>query len=758
VNRDPHLPQAPPASAPLDLIATSTFGLEAVVKRELIRLGYDAEIPHDGRILFRGDESAIARANLWLRASDRVLVRIGEFDAEDFGVLFDGTRALPWHEWIPADGAFPVAGRSVQSQLSSVPACQKIVKKAIVEALRAAHGVTELPESGARYAVEVALLRNHVTLTLDTSGAGLHKRGYRTLRGEAPIKETLGAALVLLSNWRPDRPLIDPFCGTGTIPIEAALIGRNLAPGRDRHFAAEAWPRVPAAIWDEARAEARALARAEMPGFIMGTDVDGSALAAARQHAAQAGVAADIHFEERSFAELASRKQRGVVISNPPYGERIGDRAAVRALYASMPGVLRKLRTWSHYILTADRDFERIVGQSADRRRKLYNGPIQCTYYQFHGPDREATLPETPAQTARDTRRERVVPSGPPPEGEAERATTAPALAVQAFGGITPKMHEQARAFGDRLAKRARHLRRWPAQLGITCYRLYERDIPEIPLVVDRYADRLHISEYERPHDHTPGEHADWLELMARAAAEVLQVPWEHVFVKHRAPQRGVRQHERQSDQGHVFEVGEGGLRFLVNLSDYIDTGLFLDHRITRGMVRAEAAGKRVLNLFGYTGAFTVYAAAGGAAATTTVDLSPVYLEWAERNMALNGFAGPKHRFVESDATVFLERHPSQPAYDLVVVDPPTFTNSKKMESAWDVQRGHAALLNRVLELVTPGGIVFFSTNFRRFKLEAEAIQAGSIREITDQTIPPDFRNRRIHRAWRITSRAAESV
>jgi 23S rRNA (guanine2445-N2)-methyltransferase / 23S rRNA (guanine2069-N7)-methyltransferase len=716
--------------AHLDLIATSTFGLEAVVKRELLRLGYEPQVPQDGRVLFRGDESAIARANLWLRSSDRVLVRVGEFDAEDFGVLFDQTRALPWHEWIPPDAAFPVQGRSVQSQLSSVPACQKIVKKAIVEQLRAAHGVAELPESGATYAVEVALLKNHATLTIDTSGVGLHKRGYRTLRGEAPIKETLAAALILLSPWRPDRPLIDPFCGTGTIPIEAALIGRNIAPGLERRFAAESWPRIPAAAWREARAEARALIREEMPGFIMGTDIDESAIVVARQHAAQAGVANDIHFERRAFADLASRKPHGCLICNPPYGERVGDRGEVRALYASMPGVLRKLRTWSHGILTSERDFERILGQPADRRRKLYNGPIECTYYQFLGPKPADARPETPAAARPE------MPAAPAP--------------TQAFGGITPKMREQARAFGDRLTKRARHLRRWPTQLGITCYRLYERDIPEIPLIVDRYADRLHVSEYERPHDRTPGEHADWLELMARTAGEVLAVPWDHVFVKHRAPQRGSLQHLRQGDQGHVFEVGEGGLRFLVNLSDYIDTGLFLDHRITRGLVRAEAAGKRVLNLFGYTGSFTVYAAAGGASTTTTVDLSPVYLEWAERNMALNGFAGLEHRYIRSDASVFLQEHPRQPSYDLAVVDPPTFTNSKKMDSAWDVQRGHVELLNGVLELMSPGGLVFFSTNFRRFKFDGEAVAAEAIREISEQTIPPDFRNRRVHRAWRI--------
>lgn len=732
--------------APLDLIATSTFGLEAVVKRELVALGYDAEVLQNGRVLFRGEESAVARANLWLRASDRVLVRIGEFEALDFGVLFDRTRELPWAAWLPPDAAFPVKGRSVQSQLSSVPACQRIVKKAIVESLKAAHGVTELPESGAQYGVEVALLKDHVTITLDTSGAGLHKRGYRTLSGEAPLKETLAAALVLLSYWRPDRPLIDPFCGTGTIPIEAALIGRRIAPGLERGFAAESWPRIPAEVWVDARAEARAQIREEMPGFIMGTDIDAAVLPIARRHAAQAGVGNDIHFEQKAFADTASRKLYGSLICNPPYGERVSHRPEVQALYASMPSVLRNLRTWSHYILTSYKDFERIVGQPADRRRKLYNGPIECTYYQFHGPKPEAAAPISPERGARESRRMAA--------GESATEGGAAVIAAPAFGGITPKMREQARAFGDRLAKRAHHFRRWPTQLGITCFRLYERDIPEIPLIVDRYGTRLHISEYERPHTHTPGEHADWLDLMGRTAGEVLGVAWGDVFVKHRAPQRGAQQHQRQGAEGQVFEVEEGGLRFLVNLSDYIDTGLFLDHRITRGLVRAESQGKRVLNLYGYTGAFTVYAAAGGAARTTTVDLSSTYLEWAERNMDLNGFSGPEHRYVDDDAIAFLAQHLTEPTYDLAVVDPPTFTNSKKLDSAWDVQRGHVELLNRVLELMTPEGVIFFSTNFRRFKLEADQV-AGTFREISQQTVPPDFRNRRIHRAWRITRRTA---
>ncbi len=726
----------------MELIATSTFGLEAVVGRELQGLGYECQTLQNGRVLFSGEAAAIARANLWLRTSDRVLLRIGAFTATDFGVLFDSTYALPWEEWIPADAAFPVKGRSVQSQLSSVPACQKIVKKAIVEKLKQAHGVTTLPESGALYTIEVGLLKDLATLTIDTSGVGLHKRGYRTLSGQAPLKETLAAALVLLSYWRPDRPLIDPFCGSGTIPIEAAMIGRNLAPGQQRAFVAETWPNLPAEIWSEARTEASDLAGAEIPGMIMGTDQDAAALSLARHHAANAGVANDIHFQQRTFADLTSQRRYGCLICNPPYGERVGERPELRELYASMPAVLRHLPTWSHYILTAYRGFESILGQRADRRRKLYNGRIECTYFQFHGPSPQSRAAAGDATGARDTAAEPV---------------RRPPIAA-AFGGTSPKMQEQAEAFRRRLAKRARHLRKWPTQLGISCYRIYERDIPEVPLIVDRYADRLHISEYERPHDHTPAEHADWLDLMARTAGEVLEVARDHIFAKHRARQRGLLQHERQGSQGHVCEVSEGGLRFLVNLSDYIDTGLFLDHRITRSLVRDEAGGKRFLNLFGYTGTFSVYAAAGGARSTTTVDLSSTYLDWARENMQLNGFTGGEHEYIRDDVAGFLARTARGRKYDLAVVDPPTFSNSKRMEGIWDVQRDHVRLLGRVLELVTPGAAIFFSTSFRRFKLDPAATAGATVREISGQTVPDDFRNRRIHRCWRIDAGDASST
>ncbi|HVC93361.1 MAG TPA: class I SAM-dependent methyltransferase [Pirellulales bacterium] len=319
-----------------------------------------------------------------------------------------------------------------------------------------------------------------------------------------------------------------------------------------------------------------------------------------------------------------------------------------------------------------------------------------------------------------------------------------------AFGGLTDKARRQAETFKSRLAHRARHLRRWPAKRGITCYRLYDRDVPEIPLVVDRYEDCLHLAEYDRPHDRTPAEHGDWLDLMARTAGEVMDVPPARVFMKRRERQRGTAQYERFAEAGRTFDVHEGGLTFRVNLSDYLDTGLFLDHRITRSLVRDAADGKRFLNLFGYTGSFTVYAAAGGAAAATTVDLSNTYLDWAKENLRLNGVLDHRHAFVRDDARAFLEYHCPGRAYDLAVVDPPTFSNSKKTEHDWDIQRDHVELLTRVAELMSPGGTIFFSTNSRRFKFATDGIPDVTVREISRQTVPEDFRNQRIHRCWKL--------
>jgi len=741
------------STSELELIATAGSGTEAVVKRELASLGYEARTVAPGRLLFRGDEAAIVRTNLWLRTGERVLLHMGSFPAPDFGALFDGVAALPWERWLPRDAEFPVQGRSHNSQLSSVPACQRIVKRAIVKRLQEAHHAGELPETGPRGAIEVSLRDDVALLTLDTTGVGLHKRGYRRLVGEAQLRETLAAVMIQLSFWRPGRVLADPFCGTGTIPIEAAMLGRNIAPGLNREFAAEAWPTLDARLWRLAREEARDAIRPALEERLLAYDIDPEALSLARYHAEQAGVALDIHIQERPFSELRAKAEYGCIITNPPYGERMLDDAEIVALYRSFPLVLRRLPTWSHYILSSRRDLEQLVGQTADRRRKLYNGPLECTYYQFHGPRPGEPVPRIIEDAATESETENAADS---PAPDIRPQAKPPTTAAPAFGGLRADSERQAEEFANRLRNRARHLRRWPKR-GITCYRLYERDVPDVPLVVDRYEDALHIAEFARPHDRSPAQHADWLDLMARTAGEVLEVPRARVFLKHRDRQRGTSQYERVDDRGAKFAVHEGGLKFIVNLSDYVDTGLFLDHRLTRQMVRDTAAGKHFLNLFAYTGSFSVYAAAGGAASTTTVDKSTTYIDWARENLALNGFTGPEHYFVRSDIREFLDGLKPRDQWDLAVVDPPTFSNTKDALDVWDVQRDYAELLTTLAHHITPGGILFFSTNFRRFKLDEAALAAHyTIRDITRQTIPEDFRNERIHACWRLVRRGAD--
>jgi putative N6-adenine-specific DNA methylase len=370
----------------IELIAAATFGLESVVAQELRDLGYSDLMVDNGKVSFTADLEAICRTNLWLRTADRVKIKVGEFKATTFDALFDQTQALPWGDWLPANARFPVVGKSVKSTLYSVSDCQAIVKKAIVESMKERYHKEWFPEDGSLYKIEVDLLKDIVTLTIDTTGPGLHKRGYRTFIGEAPLKETLAAAMIILSHWDPDTALIDPFCGSGTIPIEAALLGLNIAPGLNRSFVSEDWPNIPKELWQQARQEAQELAQLDRSPYIIGTDIDPRVLKVARRNAETAGVSQFIHFQTRPLSELSSRRKYGKVICNPPYGERIGERREVARLYKEMGQVFARLDTWSFYILTSHPEFEKLFGRPATKRRKLYNGNIQVQFYQYFGP------------------------------------------------------------------------------------------------------------------------------------------------------------------------------------------------------------------------------------------------------------------------------------------------------------------------------------------------------------------------------------
>lgn len=370
----------------IQLIAVSAFGIEAITARELKKLGYFDQKVEDGKVTFTGDESAICRTNLWLRTASRVLLKIGEFKALTFDELFEQTKALPWDEIIPVDAEFPVEGKSIDSKLFSVSDCQAIVKKAIVEKLKLRYKCEWFEETGPRYRIEVALLKDVVTLTIDTSGAGLHKRGYRKLVGGAPIKETLASAMILVSHWNKDRILLDPMCGSGTIPIEAAMIAKNIAPGLGREFDAEKWSMISQKQWDDARDEAYDMIIEDIELRIHGSDIDEEAMSLARYHAKKAGVEDAIHLQRLPLADISSRYKYGIIICNPPYGERLGEQEDVANLYREMGTVFKKFDSWSYYVITSNMEFEKFFGKKADKKRKLYNGRLLCNYYQYFGP------------------------------------------------------------------------------------------------------------------------------------------------------------------------------------------------------------------------------------------------------------------------------------------------------------------------------------------------------------------------------------
>ncbi len=369
-----------------ELIATSAFGIEAVVARELRDLGYEDVTVENGRVTFIGNEEAICKSNLWLRCADRVYLKVGEFTATTFEELFQQVKALPWQNYLPVDGNFPVNGKSVKSKLFSLSDIQAISKKAIVEKMKETYLQEWFEENGSKYPIMVSILKDRVTVSIDTSGPGLHKRGYREVGSEAPLKETLAAAMIKISRWRPDRVLIDPLCGSGTIPIEAALIGRNIAPGLNRNFISEEWDFISKELWKRIKKEAYEAIEYDRELSIYGYDRDGRVINVAMNNGIEAGVDDCIHFQKRSVEELSSKKKYGYLICNPPYGERLSEKREVEGLYREMGKVFTQLDTWSYYVITSHEGFQESFGKKADKNRKLYNGRIKCYYYQYFGP------------------------------------------------------------------------------------------------------------------------------------------------------------------------------------------------------------------------------------------------------------------------------------------------------------------------------------------------------------------------------------
>ncbi|TLS35211.1 THUMP domain-containing class I SAM-dependent RNA methyltransferase [Pseudalkalibacillus caeni] len=369
------------------LIATAAMGLESLVAREVRELGFENVTVENGKVTYESDELGICRSNYWLRTADRVKLKVAEFKATSFEQLFEQTKALPWADFLPENAEFPVIGKSVKSQLYSVPDCQAIVKKAVVESLKEKYNVSWFDEDGPLYRIEIAIHKDNAVISIDTSGSGLHKRGYRYLHSAAPLKETMAAAMIMLTNWNANKPFIDPFCGSGTLPIEAAMIGQNIAPGFNRNFVSEDWEWIGKKKWEEAMIETEDLAKYDQPLEIMGSDIDHKMVELSKNNSMEAGFGDMLSFKQMQVTDLNPKQKYGVLIGNPPYGERLGEKAEVEEMYRKMGEAFRhRLDTWSVYILTSHPKFQELYGKKATKNRKLYNGDIKTHFYQYFGP------------------------------------------------------------------------------------------------------------------------------------------------------------------------------------------------------------------------------------------------------------------------------------------------------------------------------------------------------------------------------------
>ncbi|MBL8299839.1 MAG: bifunctional 23S rRNA (guanine(2069)-N(7))-methyltransferase RlmK/23S rRNA (guanine(2445)-N(2))-methyltransferase RlmL [Rhodanobacteraceae bacterium] len=704
----------------LRLFATCPKGLEYLLRDELTALGASDAREALAGVHFSGTLELAYRACLWSRLASRILLPLAEFDAADAESLYDGVANVDFSAHLAPGGRFAIDAVGATRGISHSHYAVQRVKDAVVDQFRQRVGArpdvdTEHPD----IRLNLLLRRERGTLSLDLSGRPLHQRGWRRGHGMASLKENLAAALLLRAQWpvvhAQGGVLLDPLCGSGTLLIEAAWMAADVAPGWKRdYYGVVGWLGHDAALWRCLREEVDARAQrglSVLAAKFFGFDDDAGVLEDARHNAQQAGVAGFLHLARRPLQHL-ERPQgcaaTGLVITNPPYGQRIGDRDALLPLYRQLGSKLRdEFPGWRASVITSDVDLGHAIGLRAVKRYAVYNGALECQLLNFDLAERQAEVSREP------------------------KPLSAGALMLK-----------------NRIEKNRRHLRKRVEREGVHCYRLYDADLPEYAAAIDVYGDHLHIQEYQAPASvDAEAARQRWRELV-RVASETLAVPRERIALKQRSRGKGGEKYGRMAQRGEFLTVQEGGLQFLVNLWDYLDTGLFLDHRPLRARVRELAQGRRFLNLFCYTGAVSVYAAAGGAARTTSVDLSTTYLEWASRNLVLNGFAGARHNLVQADAMAFLANDEAE--YDLIYVDPPTFSNSKRAED-FDVQRDHARLLLRCAQRLAPGGTILFSNNFRRFQLDTTALTGLAIHEISASTIPFDFeRNPRIHRTWEL--------
>ncbi|HBQ8493741.1 TPA: bifunctional 23S rRNA (guanine(2069)-N(7))-methyltransferase RlmK/23S rRNA (guanine(2445)-N(2))-methyltransferase RlmL [Klebsiella pneumoniae] len=697
------------------LFASTARGLEELLKTELEGLGAtDCQVVQGG-VHFQGDTRLLYQSLMWSRLASRIMLPLGECRVYSDLDLYLGVQAIPWTEMFNPGATFAVHFSGLNDEIRNSQYGALKVKDAIVDSFtRKNLPRPNVDRESPDLRINVWLNKETAHISLDLSGEGLHLRGYRDGTGMAPIKENLAAAIVMRSGWVPGTPLLDPMCGSGTLLIEAAMLATDRAPGLHRgHWGFGGWAQHDDGIWKEVKAEAQTRARQGLAAYesrFYGSDVDARVIERARRNARRAGIGELIDFDVKDVAQLNNPLPKGpygTVISNPPYGERLENEPALIALHSLLGRIMKsQFGGWNLSVFSASPELLSCLQLRADKQFKAKNGPLDCVQKNYHLAESEGGKP---AMLAED--------------------------------------------FANRLRKNLKKFEKWARQEGIECYRLYDADLPEYNVAIDRYADWVVVQEYAPPKTVDAHKARQRLFDIIAATIAVLDMAPNKLVLKTRERQKGKNQYQKMAEKGDFIEVQEYNARLWVNLTDYLDTGLFLDHRIARRMLGQMSKGKDFLNLFSYTGSASVHAGLGGARSTTTVDMSRTYLEWAERNLRLNGLTGRAHRLMQADVLGWLRESTEQ--FDLIFIDPPTFSNSKRMEDAFDVQRDHIRLMTDLKRLLRKGGTIMFSNNKRGFRMDHDGLAALGLKaqEISQKTLSQDFaRNRQIHNCWLITA------
>ena len=719
------------------LFATTAKGLEDLLARELTDLGLEDIRQKKGGVHFNANSKDAMKACLWSRIANRILLEIDTFDVPDDESLYQHIYDIDWSTHFSVHNSFVIDCSVSRSQINHSHYASLKTKDAIVDQFREKTGDRpEIKTVSPDIRLNLYINNDKAIIYHDLSGESLHKRGYRIEGEHAPLKENLAAALLMRAQWpeafAKDLAFVDPMCGSGTLVIEAALMAANIAPGLNREiFGFHNWRHFDLSQWQDLIKDAEAKKEIGLTNIpsITGYDVNVHAIRAASINARKAGIEGYVHLEKRDIREATPRKQDdcGLLVVNPPYGQRLSDKEEVNELYFTMGEQLRKeFLNWDLSVFTDSLELGKRIPLRAKKIHSLYNGAIECKLLHFK---------IAPENFFDSNRKFKPI--------------------------IEERRSEGAKSFENRLKKNIKHLTRWSKRENVTCYRVYDADIPEYSIAIDLYyADKLYVNvqEYEAPKTIDDKIAAHRLNEALNIITETFSLSTDQLSIKQRKQQKGSQQYEKlDSDKQEFIVAEENGHKFYVNFTSYLDTGLFLDHRDTRKIIQDLAYGKSFLNLFCYTGSASIYAAKGGALSTTSVDMSNTYLEWTKQNFDLNELYDDVHQFVRADCVKWMGSQTQK--YDLIFLDPPSFSNSKKMDKQFSIQQDQVPLITDALSMLSENGVLIFSNNFRNFKLDKEAfgntLDDVAIVNLTKLTIPEDFkRNTKIHNCWKFSRKA----